>query len=439
MLLLEFLLSGRFRRVSGKIGIDVTLRFHQVVASTILLFIFLHPFLYAFPRLSSDPVGALSSLQRMFSSGGLRSGVVAWALLLPLVAIAVWRDRIPLSYEAWRASHGLGAVVIAIFGMHHTLSVGTYSADPVLATFWLVLGAVAIASLTYVYLVKPLRRRAKPYKVVANKLVADETWQVTVEPTSGHRLDFVAGQFAWANFGHSAFSLKEHPFSMSSAPAMSPWIEFTIRESGDFTDNIGRVAIGTTTYLDAPHGAFTHAGLTPGPMVLIAGGVGLAPIIGILRQMRHEAWQHPVTLIYGNRVASQILYRKELEAIAAEINLSIHLVLSEPPKDWRGHIGELTLNVLSGCLAPLDTEASYLVCGPPRMLDSVETALLMVCPLKSSLIALVKLVDRALRTRRVHGSLRGRSRWIAACWRQMVGSTEVVLVVAEGTAFSGTA
>ena len=47
--------------------------------------------------------------------------------------------------------------------------------------------------------------------------------------------------------------------------------------------------------------------------------------------------------------------------------------------------------------------------------------------------------DWGLPTRRVHGSLRGRSRWTAACWRQMLGSTEVVLVVADGTAFSGTA
>lgn len=66
-----------------------------------------------------------------------------------------------------------------------------------------------------------------------------------------------------------------------------------------------------------------------------------------------------------------------------------------------------------------------------------KTTRRVVCPLKSSLIALVKLVDRALRTRRVHGSLRGRSRWIAACWRQMVGSTEVVLVVAEAPHFQG--
>jgi len=45
------------------------------------------------------------------------------------------------------------------------------------------------------------------------------------------------------------------------------------------------------------------------------------------------------------------------------------------------------------------------------------------CPHSSSLIALVKFFDCCLSVRRVHGSLRGRPRWIAACWRRMVGST----------------
>lgn len=87
------------------------------------------------------------------------------------------------------------------------------------------------------------------------------------------------------------------------------------------------------------------------------------------------------------------------------------------------------------------SSASYLCVSAGRVPTGTSAYAFdeVVCPLKSSLIVLVKLVDRALRTRRVHGSLRGRSRWIAACWRQMVGSTEVVLVVAEGTAFSGTA
>jgi predicted ferric reductase len=376
MLLVEFVLSGRFRPVSGRVGIDLTMRFHQLAALTILVFILVHPLLYAVPRLSPNPADALTSLQRMFVSQGLRSGVIAWWLLILFVAAAIWRDRLPFRYEIWRASHGIGAALIAALSAHHTLRVGTYSGDPLLAGFWIVLTGVALASLVYVYAVKPLTQRGAPYRVVANEKAADRMWRIAVEPKRGDAIDFIAGQFAWANFGHSPFSLTEHPFSISSAPSARPRIEFTVKEAGDFTNRIGEVPVGTTAYLDGPHGAFVVARENPRPLVFIAGGVGFAPIMGMLRQLCDEGWPHRIVLIYGNRVASQILYRDEIEAIVRAIDLKAHLVLSEPLEGWRGPIGELTPDLLKQCLDPVDREADYFVCGPMPMMDSVERSLL---------------------------------------------------------------
>ena len=98
--------------------------------------------------------------------------------------------------------------------------------------------------------------------------------------------------------------------------------------------------------------------------------------------------------------------------------------------------------VLDGVLRPRWTARYLCAGGLPRMENWAAYArphASVACPLKSSLIAFVKLADWCLRARRVHGSLRGRTWWTAACWRQMVGSIEVVLAVADGTAFSGTA
>lgn len=375
MMLVQFILSGRFRQISGKVGIDLTMRFHQLAAWTILGFIVIHPFLYSVPRLSPDPADALVSLGRMFGSPGLRTGVVAWWLLILLVVMAVWRDRLPLRYEAWRLSHGLGAAAIAGLSLHHTLRVGTYSGDPILGSLWIILTGIAIASLLYVYGIKPLLQRRSPYRVVATEQVADAMWRVAVEPADGRSIDFAPGQFVWLNLGHSPFSLTEHPFSISSAPADRPCVEFTIKQSGDFTDRIGQVPPGTTAYLDGPHGNFTHVGRAADRLVLIAGGVGFAPVMGILRQLRAEGWSHPVTLIYGNRVESQILYRDELEAMRQQLDIDLHLVLSEPPPGWSGPVGELTPDILRGCLPAVDPKALYLVCGPIPMLDLVEDAL----------------------------------------------------------------
>jgi predicted ferric reductase len=377
MLLLEFVLSGRFRGVSGRVGIDVTMRIHQLAAWGVLLFLLVHPFLYAVPRLSPDPMRAVTFLERMFTGEWYRSGVIAWVVLLALVPMAIFRDRLPFRYEIWRASHGVGAALVAAFGLHHTLKVGSHSADPWLAGYWSVLTGLALLTLLFVYVVKPVMQLRRPYRVASNRQVAARTWEVVVEPERGEPIDFLAGQFAWLNLGHSTFSLTEHPFSISSAPVDRPRIGFTIKQSGDFTNRIGEIPVGTRAWLDGPHGHFV---LPAGPhegLAFIAGGVGFAPVIGILRQLHAERWPGPIRLIYGNRIEAQILYREELAAIAGELDLDIKLVLSEPPPGWPGPVGELSTSTLQACLAGAALERwTYFVCGPPPMMNSVERSLL---------------------------------------------------------------
>jgi predicted ferric reductase len=215
--------------------------------------------------------------------------------------------------------------------------------------------------------------------VTGNEQVAEGMWRVTIKPAEGRGFDFHAGQFAWLNLGHSPFSLVEHPFSISSAPEDRPRVEFTIKQSGDFTDRIGEVPAGTIAWLDGPYGAFTPAGRDATRLVLIGGGVGFAPVISILRSLRARRWPHPVDVIYGNRVASQILYREELEAIARALDLRLHLVLSEAPPGWTGVTGVLDRGVIQACLLARDgrlhPEALHFVCGPLPMMDAVEAAL----------------------------------------------------------------
>src|SRR5690606_5100396 len=85
MLLAQFLLSGRFRRVSGRVGIDVTMRFHQLAARVALVFLLVHPVLLVLPALADGPGAALARLSGMFGSPGLRPGVVAWGVLVGMV------------------------------------------------------------------------------------------------------------------------------------------------------------------------------------------------------------------------------------------------------------------------------------------------------------------------------------------------------------------
>lgn len=375
MMLMEFVLSGRWRVLSARAGIDATMRFHQLAARVLLVLVVVHPLLYVVPRLP-DAAAAAGSLQGMFGSPRLRSGVVAWGLLVALVAAAIWRERLPLRYEAWRLSHGLGAAVVAALSLHHTLQVGTYARDAWLTGYWSAMTALALASLLYIYLLAPLAQSRRPWRVVANRQVAQRMWELTLEPARGPAPAFAAGQFAWLNLGHSPFSLVEHPFSISSAPAAAPRLAFTIKESGDFTDRIGTIAPGTRAYVDGPHGAFTLEGRPSRPLVFIAGGVGFAPVMGMLRQLAAEGSRRPVRIVYGNRIEAQILYREELEALRQRLDLRIDYVLSEPPPEWQGRTGALDADVLAACLDMPDAAGwLYFLCGPPGMMDAAERAL----------------------------------------------------------------
>ncbi|WP_366653873.1 ferric reductase-like transmembrane domain-containing protein [Fodinicurvata sp. EGI_FJ10296] len=394
LMLVQFVLSGRFERVSGKVGIDVTMRFHQLAAWIVLGFIVAHPLLYPLARLPDNPAGAWAMLVGMVSSTGLRTGVVAWVLLIVLVVMAIFRDRLGVGYEAWRLSHGVGAVAIAVLALDHTLAVGTHSGSGLLAWYWMAMTAVAVGSVLFVYGVKPVIKARRPYRVVSNRRIADRTWEVVVEPehADGRIPVHAPGQFAWLNLGHKPYSLTEHPFSIATPPSALPRIGFAIKESGDFTSRIGEIATGTRAFLDGPHGSFTTTGrdrpvdgrapegaaqsADSAGLVMIAGGVGLAPMAGILAHLVDTNYPLPVHLIYGNRLESQIMYRDRLEQAAAVLDMRVDLVLSEPPEGWTGKVGNLTPDVLRACLPDaLPRDTLYLVCGPAMMMTVVEDAL----------------------------------------------------------------
>jgi predicted ferric reductase len=372
MLLLEFVLSGRFRIISGRIGIDLTMRFHQLIAWSLLVFLLAHPFIYQTswiaPRSGWGGLG--------LTGASVLSGALALVLLLGLVVIAIFRDQASSDYEGWRIVHGLGAVVVAILGAHHTLDAGRYSEHPVLAAYWLGMLGIALFSFGYVHVITPLRQLRRPYRVTSIKPVALKTWEVTVEPVNVPAFEFDAGQFVWLTLDRSPFAITEHPFSMSSCPADRPRTAFTIKEAGDFTNRIGRLSVGARAYLDGPHGNFTLAGREGTGLAFVAGGVGFAPVISILRQLRAERDLRPMILLYGNRLHEQILYENELDTMQKDLRLTVHHVLSEPPPGWPGDVGQLDEPILRRRLDVPDRDRwLYFVCGPTPMIDSVEHAL----------------------------------------------------------------
>lgn len=376
LLLMEFVLSGRFRGISGRIGIDRTMRFHQAMARVLTVLLLLHPFLYLGPFERQRPWDPTRAETIALHGPGLWTGIAAWLLLALVVVTAIRRDQLGFRYEAWRLSHGLGSALLAGLAAHHAIALGRYGGEPRLAGFWLALLSLALATLAWVYLVKPLLLRRTPYRVAAVRPVALRSWEVEIAPVGRSRADFEAGQFAWVKLDRGPWSLREHPFSYASAPAELPRLRFLIKEAGDFTDRIGSLRPGARAFLDGPHGHLVLPGREAGPLVFIAGGVGIAPALSILRQLRSEGDKRPLHLVYGNRVRDQICFAEELEAMQRTLDLRVDHVLAEPPAGWPGATGRLDRETLAPLLdVPGRADALYLLCGPPPMIEAVGRAL----------------------------------------------------------------
>jgi predicted ferric reductase len=378
MLLLQFLTSGRFETIAGRVGLDVTMGFHRLAGIAVGLVALLH--LVALAAAGAEDLGAaLARLGRMVTAPGLLSGTLALAALLVLIGLALGRERLAFRYHVWRAGHGLLAAFAALLLADHALRHGTYlRAHPFVGAVGLALAAVAAASLVEVWVLRAWRAARQGWRVEAVRPLATGLWEVTLrQQGGGDRFCFEAGQFVWVVFGrrHPVF---DNPFSIASAPAEWPRLRLVIQEAGDMTGRIGALAPGTPAALDGPHGALTLAGREDAEAVLlVAGGVGIAPIIGILRDLAARGDPRPVRVLVATRRAQQQVFREEIAAMRERLDLvATHLVDAPAPPGWTGGEGPVSEATLAALLRGLDPRRTLaLLCGPVPMMAAAAGAL----------------------------------------------------------------
>jgi len=369
MLLLQFVTSGRFELLSGSVGIDVTMGFHKWAARLLLVIVILHPLLLQFP-LTGDRLGMFwTRLGAALTSPRYQTGTIALVLVVLVVLLAALRDRLPAPYEVWRASHGLLALAAIWLAVLHAIGVGTYSDAGVLGVLWPALAVVATALLLGVHLIKSFRMRRQGWRIRSNRKLADRMWELVVEPTAaGRGLDYRAGQFAWITFAPRRLLLLDHPFSLASSPAAGPELIFVIKEAGDFTRHIGEFEPGRAVGIDAPHGSFTLDDRDADAVVLIAGGVGIAPILGLLRDLKACGDTRPIRLIVAAGAPSKMIDPKEILAAGEGLDLKAQFLAEEGGDGGEYKAGRVGEAEFAAALAGLDpARTALMICGPAPM------------------------------------------------------------------------
>jgi predicted ferric reductase len=370
MMGLQFALVARIKRISSPFGIDVMLQYHRQIAYVALVLILAHPVL-----LFVQSTAFLALLNPFTAPLRAHMAVLSTLALLLLVALSVWRRRLRMSYETWQLTHGLLSVVAVAAALTHVLLVDYYVNEPWEKALWIAMSAAFVALLVWVRVLRPVQRIRNPWRVEEVVQERGNSRSMVLKPENPNRFAFEPGQFAWIMVRKSPFAITQHPFSISSSAESPDRLALTVKSAGDFTSALDTLRPGTVVYLDGPHGSFSVDRYEGPGFFLIGGGVGVTPLMSIMRTLADREDARPIYLFLGNSDPQSITFREEIEALKARLDLTVVHVLSHPEDGWEGEKGHLGADVFRRHLPKRYQRLQYFICGPEALMDAVERSL----------------------------------------------------------------
>jgi predicted ferric reductase len=374
LVLLQFALSAKIKALDRVFGLHRLLMGHRVLATAIVILASSHPlFIFAPKTIEIGPMRL-----------DIWPVLVGVALLIGLwagVCTALGRGFLQLPYSVWYRFHRvvmIGSVVLLAF---HVLTVTEAIREgwPVYALA-VALGLYAVLFF-WTAIIKPRHLRRQAYSLIRISPAGKDTFAIELSLKNGEPFAYLPGQFAFVTFRSDALPAERHPWTISSTPTRPEGLIFTIKCSGDFTALIGRLRPGDTAIVDGPYGLFSHLALVQDrerELIMVAGGVGVTPMLSMLRYMADTGDKRKTTLLWSNQTEADILYRAEFEGLQQRLpNFTCHHILTRQEVS-HGASGRLDSAMLERLFPGSSREASVFVCGPPSMMDDVTKALRQV-------------------------------------------------------------
>ena len=178
------------------------------------------------------------------------------------------------------------------------------------------------------------------------------------------RLRVAGGQFFNVRALTSDLWWQTHPFSVSAAPTTAG-LRFTIKELGEDSARMLQLRPGTRVVLEGPYGVFTAERAEGAPVVLVAGGVGIAPIRALLEDCGPQ--QRPVVIVRVHDDAD-VAHRLELERMVASRNGTLHVLSG--PRRWFARTDPFAPETLRAWIPDLPDRHVF-VCGPASLESAV--------------------------------------------------------------------
>lgn len=377
--LTEVFIALRPKKLEKKIGLPSMYFVHGILAFVLLLVAFAHAGSELNAQKSftvaptADPAGFVAML--LFIMVTLTGVFILSSTFVKESPFLKRLKTTTFKREAGLWVHRLSVLaVIAIFA--HMMSIDFVRSN----------GALSIVSGLYVVLAvggyigsKVAKRQLPKYVLQSSSQQNPSVFGLEFEPQTGTLMPYEPGQYVFVRFLESDLPKESHPFSISSAPeSHSSTLQVMIKNSGDYTSQINKLKIGDIATLDGPYGNFMDSDTATAdtPLVMLAGGIGITPIISALRSQIEKQPSRRMILVWGLTSQNDLLLLDELQQMKQKNdNFSYHIIFSREPVDSfdHGRISEEYLqNIGVDALYP---EADFFICGPAPMMSSMKKIL----------------------------------------------------------------
>jgi len=239
-------------------------------------------------------------------------------------------------------------------------------------------------------LVSPDIAPSKPNSWSGSLLVAeifDETPSVKTfrltEPTGGKLpFNYLPGQFVTVTVVPAGVPVKRS-YTIASSPTRRDSCEITVKheEKGTVSHYLHtKLHEGDYVQVTGPSGKFTFTETDADSVVLIGGGVGITPMMSVIRYLTDRSWKKDIFLLYACKNEASVIFREEIEYLRKRYpNLHVLIVLSDADggftsPDGAYRVGRLTSELIAEHVPSLATRRIHL-CGPAPMMDAVKAML----------------------------------------------------------------
>jgi NAD(P)H-flavin reductase len=210
------------------------------------------------------------------------------------------------------------------------------------------------------------------HRVTARARETADTVTLALVPIDGDPAGFTPGQFNMLG----VLGVGEAPISISGASGLGGPLLHTIRAVGTVSGALHGSRVGDVIGVRGPYGTgWDVAGAAGRDVVVVAGGIGLAPLRGAIRELVEERHRFGhVAVLVGTRSPEALLYRREVRAWRSRFDLDVRITVDFATPGWAGPVGLVTNLIPGAVLDPAQTTA--LLCGPEVMMRYSAAALI---------------------------------------------------------------